>query len=499
VTNGNSASADVLRHSITRGDHEAPGAGVFQILAASAPSVPGLPAYWSFSRDFVLGSSVHMESMWGSAIGKAITKQASLGWTVADTNDSDLRTKRAQLLLHLAEGGQGWVTFLSKHLRNYLTADNGAFIEVVRATQSSGSKILGLMHLDSLRCTRTGDPEIPLLYRDRAGREHMLRSHQVLMFADMPDPSDTFNGIGLCAASRAWTAITRLTAIETYLNSKVTGERITAIYIVSGITGDQLKSAMVTADVTKQITQAAKQAGENKALAVTYKGAMVVPVMSLETAPGLVTIPLAEIPDGFDAKQERDNAYVIYANAIGIPVQDIQPLSGQGLGTGTQTIILDEAARGMGLAAWRKQFEHALNEFVLPETTTFTFSTNDIRDQKAKADVQSTRANTRKLQIESGEITAAEAKQMAVDLEDVPREFLTDDQTPGGTLQDDQKPVDASAIVPALAAAAPVAQPAVAVAPVATKAKRSFRDVAALLDEQEAAAVALYDEVTHGE
>jgi hypothetical protein len=490
MSNG-AAPAEVLRHSVTQGDYQT-GAGVFQILAASAPSVPGLPAYWSFSRDFVLGSSVHMESMWGSAIGKAITKQASLGWTVADTNDSDLRTKRAQGLLHLAEGGQGWVTFLSKHLRNYLTSDNGAFIEVVRATQSAGSKILGLMHLDSLRCTRTSDLEIPLLYRDRAGREHMLRSHQVLMFADMPDPSDTFNGIGLCAASRAWTAITRLTAIETYLNSKVTGERITAIYIVSGITGDQLKSAMVTADVTKQITQAAKQV-ENKALAVTYKGAMVVPVMSLETAPGLVTIPLAEIPDGFDAKQERDNAYVIYANAIGIPVQDIQPLSGQGLGTGTQTIILDEAAEGQGLAAWRKQFEHALNEFVLPETTTFTFSTNDIRDQKAKADVQSTRANTRKLQIESGEITAAEAKQMAVDLEDVPREFLTDDQTPGGTLQDDQKPVDAAAVQPI------GAEPVAPVEPVVMTKAVSFREVAALLDQEHDAARALFEEVARVE
>jgi hypothetical protein len=362
-------------------------------------------------------------------------------------------------------------------------------LEIVRASSGYGSKILGLMHLDSHRCTRTGDPSIPVLYRDLKGAEHQLRAHQVLMFADMPEPSESYYGVGNCAASRAWKTITKLSAIESYLSEKVTGERATSIHIVNGISEQQLQGALITADAEQK----------RKGL-VLYKGAIVIPSMIKDQAPEVATIPLAEIPDGFDAKQERDNAYVIYANAIGIPVQDIQPLSGQGLGTGTQTIILDEASEGMGLAAWRKQFEHLVNEFVLPETTTFAFSTNDIRDQKAKADVQSTRANTRKVQIDSGEITTAEAKQMAVDAEDVPREFLTEDLTAGGTLQDDQKPLGDAPLPAALPVDAAVSQ-AAADQPVATstKAKRSFHEVAALLDEQEAAAVALYDEVKDGD
>lgn len=482
MSNGH-ASAELLRNSVTAGDHDAAGAGVFFVMLSSPLTTAStMPPYWSVDRDYALAATVRMEATWGSAVGKAITKQAALGWTVSDTNDSDLRTKRAQQLLHLAEGGQGWVTFLSRHLRNYLTTDNGAFVEIVRATQSYGSKILGLMHLDSHRCTRTGDPEQPVLYRDLKGAEHLLKAHQVLMFADMPEPSESYHGVGYCAASRAWPTIKKLAGIETYITEKVTGSRATAIHLVSGITAKQLEAALATGEAQQQANGA-----------VLYRGVVVVPGVDPTVPPTVATIPLAEVPDGFDAKQERDNAYVIYANAIGIPVQDIQPLSGQGLGTGTQTIILDEASEGMGLAAWRKQFEHLLNEFVLPETTTFAFSTNDIRDQKAKADVQSTRANTRKVQIDSGEITAAEAKQMAVDAEDVPREFLPEDTTPGGTLQDDQKPLDATALP---AVAVPVAQPAVAVAPVATKAKRSFRDVAALLDEQEAAATQLYNEVS---
>jgi hypothetical protein len=482
MSNGH-AAAELIRHSVTRDDHDAAAGGVFFVMLAGPLGTPArMPEYWSAERDFALAATVRMEAMWGSAIGKAITKQAALGWQVADTNDSELRTKRAQALLHLAEGGQGWVTFIGKHLRNFLTTDNGAFVEIVRASGAPGSKILGIMHLDSHRCTRTGDPERPVLYRDLKGAEHILRAHQVLMFADMPDPSESYRGVGYCAASRAWPTIKKLTGMETYVTDKLTGGRHTAIQLVSGISQKQLTAALATGDAQQQASGA-----------VVYRGVLVVPGVDPSVPPQVATIPLAEVPDGFDAKQERDNAYVIYANAIGIPVQDIQPLSGQGLGTGTQTIILDEASEGMGLAAWRKQFEHLVNEYVLPETTTFAFSTNDIRDQKAKADVQSTRAATRKTMIESGEITAPEARQIAADAEDIPREFLVEDLTAGGTLSDSQKPIDADAPQAAVAAAVPVeAQPAIV-----TKAKARFAEVAALLDENADEAEALYHEVSH--
>jgi hypothetical protein len=475
--------ADVMQHSVTQADHDRAGSGVFYLLYASPSSLPAvrLPQYWSSDRDYALAATVHMESMWSAAIGKAITKQASLGWKVSDTDDSDLRTRRAQQLLLNADAGAGWVTFLSKHLRSFLTTDNGAFIEVVRATGAVGSKILGLMHLDSHRITRTGDPERPALYRDLKGAEHILRAHQVLMFSDMPDPAESYHGVGYSAASRAWKTISKLAAIELYVSEKVTGSRATAIHLVSGISATQLEAALATGEAVKQRNGA-----------VLYKGALVVPAMGADQTVTVATIPLTEIPDGFDAKEERANAYLIYANAIGIPVQDIQPLSGQGLGTGTQTVILDEAAEGMGLAAWRKQFEHMLNEYVLPETTTFVFSTNDIRDQKAQADVKLVRAQTRGAQITSGEITPQQALQIAVDAEDAPREFLAVDETAGGSLADDQKPVDESQ----QQQQQPEAEQALPDA-VQTKAKkrRTFTEVAALLDEQHDDAVALYEEV----
>lgn len=442
-------SDELRRRSVTRDDtpNARTGGGVLQFIVPSNWAVhiglpASAPAYWSPMRDFTLQATLDAESMWSSAIAKAITQIASRGWEVSDTNDSALRTKRAQEVLLQADDRAGWVPFLQKHLQNFLLCDNGAFVEVVRATNSMGSKILGLMHLDAMRCTRTGDPHYPVIYRSNTtGKEHVLRDYQVLSFADMPNPGDSYHGVGRCAASRAYKTIHKLAGLELYVDEKVTGSRALAIHFVSGLSSKQLEDAIATADADM------KTKGR-----IAYKGAVIVPVLG-DTPVTIATVPLAEIPDGFDAKQERDNAYVIYANAIGVAVQDIQPLSGQGLGTGTQTIVLDEAAKGQGLAAWSKQWEHMVNEHVLPASTTFAWSTNDIRDQKAESEVRKARADTRAVQIESGEITVQEARQLAVDANDLPREFIAKDVTPAGTLQDNEKPLDAVTPVVAVKAA----------------------------------------------
>jgi hypothetical protein len=157
--------------------------------------------------------------------------------------------------------------------------------------------------------------------------------------------------------------------------------------------------------------------------------------------PTLVTVPLAELPDGFDPEQERNDGYLRYANAIGLDLQDLQPLSGQGLGTGTQSVILSEKAAGKGLAAFRQDFIHAINELVLDDKTTFAFSENDLRDQKDKAEISKLRGEFVTAQIEAGVIKPEQGLQVLVDHDDLPREFLPSDETSFDDLSDTEKPV----------------------------------------------------------
>lgn len=456
---------DALKRSVTRGDYTTDpqqGASVWYFAAPQlfARPIADLMPYWSQSRDLQLRSTPQMEAMWAAAVYTACTKRAARGFDVEDPADkqpgkdgkpqTSRRTRWAQDVLLSASPGHGtpgWVPFLMKHLRDFLTTDNGAFIEVVRASSARGARIIGLAHLDSLRCRRTGDPDIPVLYRDRLGREHELRDHQVLLFADMPDPGDLYFGVGLCAAARAYGTIAKLAAVERYVYEKVSGNRALALHFVSGVRAGQVEGAIALAE------QDQLQKGM-----IAYKGAIVIPVMGDQDIK-LVTVPLAELPDGFNAKELLDNGYLIYANNIGVAVQDIQPLSGQGLGTGTQTVILDEAQEGMGLAAWDKQITHALNEYVLPESTTFSMANvHDMRDQKQAADVASTRASERATRITSGEISPAMARQIAVDAGDLAPELVPRDETTQGNLADDEKPIPDLPPAP-LAMNAPVTPP----------------------------------------
>jgi hypothetical protein len=391
------------------------------------PIPPELPPFWTPARDVVLRSTVYNEAFWAGAIGIAITKMASKAWEVE--SEISIRARRGQDLLLQADGrAVGYTSFLAKHLRDYLTTDNGSFIEIVRATSSAGSRIVGLRHLDSLRVLRTGDPEVPVIYRDRKGRYHQLKSYQVIALSDMPDPSETYYGVGQCAADRAYNAIYKLAAIEWYLREKVSGQHPLAIYIVNGILSNQLTGAVA----------AAKEDELAKGVAA-YMGAVIVGVPS-ETQANLVTIPLAELPDRFNRKEEFDIAALTYANAIGLDPQDLQPLTGQSLGSGAQSQVLDDKTRGKGLSMWAQDFTHAMNEYVFDDMTTFHFVEDDYRDKERNAQVSKLMAEVGKLRVDAGITTAAEEKQVLVDKNELPKEFLSDDMTPGETLDDTEKP-----------------------------------------------------------
>jgi len=447
----------------------------------SQPSYTDLPAYWSPRRDWVLSNTPKKEDMWAAAVATATTKFAAHGYVIKDSQDSARKVSASQQLMKRANGGEGWVLFAQKIMRDLLTTDNGVFIRIQRdndevtkirvketvagaetggfaeaavTSTRPGAKITGLYHLDSLRCTRTGHLVYPLRYRPVMGVEQIYRWDQVLMYADQPSPRAELYGIGECAASRAYKTISKIAGMEQLEYENITGGGANKLVFLQGINDATLQSIL--------------KSGEADAYAkglVYYLGTIIGAIPS-DTPITMVEVKLKELLSNFVPKDERDNAYLIYANNIGVPVQSIQPLSGQGLGTGTQTLVLDDAAKGQGaMPAFIKWWEQTVSDRVLPTTTELQFEDeNDQRDQKAKAEVQKLRADTRSVQIQSGEISPAIARQLAVDSEDLPPELVENDATAGGQLSDDEKKApEQGAINPAMLAlmqSAPTAAPA---------------------------------------
>lgn len=402
-------------------------------LLSGVKGADGLPSWGSVARDQILRSSRYVSGLWGSVVAKCITKIATRGYTLEDDTDSQQRLKRAKDILE--SYGPGYTKGITRGMQDYLGTNFGQVIAIERAKNAPGARITGLIHLDALRCTPTWDPEYPILYYSPHGGVFLLPAWGVIRITDMPSSDPLAYDYGQCASDRAWEAIIQDAAITTYFREKITGSRNLAIYIIRGLTYQQLNDALTTSKAEREARNF-----------IIYKGSTLIPLLS-DTEVQLTEIPLASVPDGFDVDQARQDIRLRFANAAGVAVQDIAPLSGQGLGTGTQSVIQDEAYEGMGLAVYPKLLAEALNEKVFPPSTNFKVFTNDLRDRKVEAEVRGLQTDVILKLVGNptapGIISQQQGLNLASDWGVVPKEFLPQqaDATPGGTLTSDEKPV----------------------------------------------------------
>ncbi len=106
-------------------------------------------------RDMQLRQFWLLEPTLASALYTIAIRDASFSWTVK--GDAPLTVKATQDLLHNANLGKGWLDFAQKWRLDFLTQDNGAFFEVIRQSDRPDSPVMGINHLDSGRCRRTGE------------------------------------------------------------------------------------------------------------------------------------------------------------------------------------------------------------------------------------------------------------------------------------------------------------------------------------------------------
>lgn len=443
---------DLLEHSVTAADAgEYKGGGIvtflipwFMMGAANLPLPSELPPYWTlnlgiaryWSRDMILRSTILHEDFWSGALAKAVTKQAAKSFDVKGRGAA-----RYQEML-LGWGGDGYVPARERGMMDFLCTNNGEFWEIVRVSNARGARIIGLVHLDSLCCIRTGDPQIPVVFVDLKGAYHALKYYEVLQLVDQPDPSSASLGIGHCATERAYHQIYKLSAIEQYLREKVTGSGANVVDFVQGIAELQMRNSLDAAR--------SEQQGRGAAY---YQGHILVPILA-QTPIDIKSINLRELPDGFDREKELDIAQLSYALALGLDPQEINPrLVGRGaLGIGAQSNVLEEKQHSAGpLITHDKQMTHLLNEWILPGSVTYTFTERDLRDEQARATVMLTREQALNSKVMNGELTPAQALQITVEADEAPREFLQAPlQDTGQPLSDEEKPIEDNA---------PIAQP----------------------------------------
>ncbi|MDP2660365.1 MAG: hypothetical protein Q8R28_06520, partial [Dehalococcoidia bacterium] len=137
------------------------------------------------------------------------------------------------------------------------------------------------------------------------------------------------------------------------------------------------------------------------------------------------TIELSSLPEGYDEEKKLKWYIAVLALGFQVEYQDLAPLPGGGLGTSTQSQTLHLKAKGKGPELFRKLLEHALNFHVLPQNANFRFTEEDVEAKGAEAQYRKVKADGRKLDIDSGVLTAKVARQIMVDEGDLREEYLT--------------------------------------------------------------------------
>ncbi len=341
--------------------------------------------------------------------------------------------RQMQDILTNANNGKGWQDLLVKTSIDLYTQDNGAFWEIVRAGNKPDGVVIGLNHLDSMECWHTGDPLKPVVYRDTNGEYHLLPWYSVVELSELPAPVERLYGIQLCALTRLLRAAEIIKNITTYEQEKTGGRFQRAVHLVKGISTSEINDAL------KQVSTMADNAG-----LVRYIQPLVVGSIDPKADIGHDTIELASMPDNFSKETEIKLYITIVAMAFLSDYQDFAPLPGGNLGTSTQSEVLHMKSRGRGPALFMGLIANALNFQVLPKAVQFKFAEQDLEADQAQADIRNKRAETRKLEVESGVLTVPAARQQALDKGDISPEIFeilgAQDLTPSETLRSGERP-----------------------------------------------------------
>lgn len=410
-----------------------------------------LPLWESRTRDSVLRQyryAAHNTLPVGAS-SQMISRVRQTPWELV--GGGKILTRKYQELLQNAEFGKGWGLFLSKVLEDYLWQDNGAFIEVVGPGDPNTelkSMPTGLAHLDSARVYATGNPEFPFLYLDRQGKLHRMHISRILRLVDSPTPVEERFELGYCYGSRIIAVAKVQILMSQYTTERLSDLPPSGIVTVSGMTDIQFMQAM------ERYTDE-RHADGNSVWSNLMRLVSINP-----NAPVKVEItPFSNLPEHFDYGSTMEAHVNLTALALGDDPQNIWPLTGQPLGTGTQSKILHAKGQAKTFGLLLQELERAINIWVLPAEMEFKFKFQDIESDKE-------RAETAQLWVEMTQqasfLSETEKRQLVANNVESFKDVLIDEAGNLRLPDDDKKPErsadDATTVTPQTEQVPPVAE-----------------------------------------
>lgn len=280
-----------------------------------------------------------------------------------------------QTVLRQAHFNRGWGDFIKMGV-DFLRQDAGWYWEIIAPgdpLKEPTGPVVGIAHLDSLRCVPTGDPDYPVVYWDRRNAPHRMHRTRVVQLQDMPEHDEFMPGYGLCALSRAAAIVDRELWMGRYVSSMLDDKPPPGIVVATGFNKQQ-RDAMARAYKEEQTRDELPPWGRQ----MWFYGMDITFPIKLEVK------TFQTPPEKFDFNQYTQIDIDALALALGVDKQDLWQLSGRMAGTAAQSEVLSQKSRGKALGDMMASIERAIND-ILPEEYVFKFKGHDSQEEQEEA------------------------------------------------------------------------------------------------------------------
>lgn len=298
-----------------------------------------------------------------------------------------------------ADFGLGWGDFAKKGSRDYLRQDGGWYFELIAPGDplfEPTGPVMGIAHLDSLRCYPTGDPNYPVIYWSRYNEMHILHRSRVAHVVDMPDGDESNPGYGLCALSRAISIITRQILMGRYIEGRLDDNPPPGLAITN------------LPRTERDMAQALYKAEQSNDEKPFWGKQMWFHHSDPSLKPEFNLVAFSQAPEKFSYKEYMDIDINALALALGVDIQELWQLTGGQQGSQAQSEILNAKSRGKTFGDLLTSFERVAND-VLPEHLTFEFKYRDEQEEKEKA--ENAQLHGQAIQVVSGNMSQDEVRQ----------------------------------------------------------------------------------------
>lgn len=362
-------------------------------------------------RDRQLRDFWPTETYLAGAVSNVGFRNATFDW---ELRGPDKVVAAATDMLNAAMAGDqfGWAPYMLKWSADLYTQDNGAFTELIRDPgmdansqfKEERAPVLGINHLDSNQCIRTGNPEIPVLYTDLKGQQHKMKWYQIISYSDYPSPIENMHGVGYCSVTRALRVAQIMRSVLLFKDEKISGRHYKQIHFVSGVSRQDIKDEM---------TRGQEEANNSGLLRFIMPA--ILASLDPEKPVSTASIDLASLPDGFDFDQEMRWYISGLALAFGVDYQEFAPLPGGNIGSSAQSMILHRKQSGKGPGVVMRTISESFKNYgVLPRGVDMRFNDKDEQEELEKQEVRTKAIEEAAIAINSGLLSPEKAAQSLV-------------------------------------------------------------------------------------